>query len=126
MGTDIHCVVEYREPGRPEWERFARLEREPRNYKFFGELAGVWGDADGIARGRGIPDDRSRWWRWDSGNSCLEGFFGDHSFSWCNAEELAAAAQRAGGDVYYLAVANSMRTLEGAGCEVRMIFGFDS
>lgn len=97
MGTDIHLVVEKRQPDgswrraeekRPTTDKWDDhpLTREDwyseRNYTLFGVLAGVRGyDIPKIAEPRGLPDniDREEDANYD---------IGDHTYSWLTVQEL--------------------------------------
>ena len=57
MGCDIHCYIEYREPGRESWSGFGGRINPGRNYWIFGALAGVRADHIPHLEPRGFPLD---------------------------------------------------------------------
>lgn len=82
MGCDIHCYIEYREPGRSWWPFGGRIN-PGRNYALFEALAGVRGDiSNALVEPRGMPEDAAyqsssdnRLWISDSqgdGNTTME------------------------------------------------------
>lgn len=80
MGCDIHAAVEVRGWYEDNWA-FVAEPPTPRNYAFFGALAGVRRESrHPLAEGRGLPSDISE----DAAKRCR----GDHSDSWCTLKEL--------------------------------------
>ena len=86
MGCDIHAAVEVRGFYGDGWE-FVAEPPTPRNYAFFGALAGVRTvPEEPLAAGRGLPADLS--------DEARERCRGDHSPSWCTLKELREGRSR--------------------------------
>jgi hypothetical protein len=114
MGTDIHMIVEVRDPVTNKWTRkigggiYGSPEHEEnfseRNYDLFAMLAnvrnGTWGQRfEPICEPRGLPDDRDvsgkikTYSMSGPGDELVDfddGFYGDHSFTWLTLEEILA------------------------------------
>lgn len=54
MGCDIHCYIEFKEPGNNGWNPFGGKTYVGRNYAMFAALAGVRGDGPPA---KGLPED---------------------------------------------------------------------
>lgn len=63
MGCDIHCYIEFKEPGSDSWRPFGGRVNPGRNYAMFAALAGVRGEGP---EAKGLPGDES--WEAESGN----------------------------------------------------------
>jgi hypothetical protein len=140
MGCDIHAAVEVRGWGDKDWT-FVAEPPTPRNYAFFGALAGVrYPSPVPLADGRGLPANTS--------DEARERCNGDHSDSWCTLKELvdAKASMRVHMDTTYprfdsegdvldqwIALGQMMDTAhayyggdENDGSRTRFVFNFDS
>jgi hypothetical protein len=67
MGCDIHAYTEYKRAGGGSWQSLGRASMLDRNYKAFGQLAGVRSVGSPIFPVRGLPSElawnsNSDWW----------------------------------------------------------------
>ena len=123
MGCDIHCFVEMKASGE-HWESWNGTHDidMPRNYRMFTAMAGVR-QAEGVtavSEPRGLPSDCSE----EIEQEFQE--IGTHSESWLTPKEFKRAISAADGSIEYLALLAAMQSLGKHGCEVRLVFAFDS
>ena len=91
MGCDIHCYVEYQEPGSGHWFGFGGEINPGRDYVVFGHLAGVrYGEVEHVEP-RGVPEEISLETKWanqlyvDDAHASSEGYCTrEQAESWTN------------------------------------------
>ena len=141
MGCDIHVHVEcqrYLSRGEHDWQSFASLGFEPRDYALFGAMTAGEVRSDttlaGAVAPRGYPSDADddanedyyegeEYWRRETRVPNLDW----HTPSWLTTAEFVAAVEHVGDvDYYWRAIATVMQSLEASGHPARVVFWFDN